>query len=217
LAGARRPHAQGHRADARRRRIRSAQAFLDGLIGGMLRRVDAGQHDPLGCAAFCRSRDVRGGPPGMKPAARPKNPQFSSGPCAKRPGWSLGRLEAACVGRSHRSAEGKAKLAEVIDLSRKVLGLPADYRLGIVPGSDTGAVEMALWSLLGARGVDVLAWESFGKGWLADVVQQLKLKDVRSFEADYGAIPDLGQVDSNRDIVFTWNGTTSGVRVPNGD
>jgi len=153
----------------------------------------------------------------MKPNARPRNPQFSSAPCAKRPGWSLGQLEAACVGRSHRSAEGKAKLAEAIDRSRKILGMPADYRLGIVPGSDTGAVEMALWSLLGARGVDLLAWEAFGKGWVADVVQQLKLKDVRSFEADYGALPDLGQADSDRDIVFTWNGTTSGVRVPDGD
>ncbi len=153
----------------------------------------------------------------MQPATRPKNPQFSSGPCAKRPGWSLAQLEAACVGRSHRSAEGKAKLAEVIERSRKLLGLPADYRLGIVPASDTGAVEMALWSLLGARGVDLLAWESFGKGWVADVVQQLKLKDVRSFEADYGALPDLRQADAGRDIVFTWNGTTSGVRVPNGD
>ena len=153
----------------------------------------------------------------MQPATRPKNPQFSSGPCAKRPGWSLTELKAACVGRSHRSVEGKAKLAEVIDRSRKVLGLPAGYRLGIVPGSDTGAVEMALWSLLGARGVDVLAWESFGKGWVADVVQQLKLKDVRTFEADYGALPDLRQADADRDIVFTWNGTTSGVRVPNGD
>jgi len=153
----------------------------------------------------------------MQPARRPKNPQFSSGPCAKRLGWSLGQLEAACVGRSHRSSEGKAKLAEVIDRSRKILGMPADYRLGIVPASDTGAVEMALWSLLGARGVDVLAWESFGKGWVTDVVQQLKLKDVRSFEAEYGALPDLRQAGGDRDIVFTWNGTTSGVRVPNGD
>ena len=153
----------------------------------------------------------------MQRATRPKNPQFSSGPCAKRPGWSLAQLEAACVGRSHRSSEGKAKLAEVINRSRKILGLPVDYRLGIVPGSDTGAVEMALWSLLGARGVDVLAWESFGKGWVADIVQQLKLKDVRSFEADYGALPDLRQADADRDIVFTWNGTTSGVRVPSGD
>jgi phosphoserine aminotransferase len=153
----------------------------------------------------------------VKPNQRPKNPQFSSGPCAKRPGWSLPALKAACVGRSHRSSEGKAKLADVIERSRAVLGIPADYRLGIVPASDTGAVEMALWSLLGARGVDLLAWESFGKGWVADVVQQLKLKDVRTFEADYGALPDLSQADSDRDIVFTWNGTTSGVRVPDGD
>ncbi len=153
----------------------------------------------------------------MQPPNRPKNPHFSSGPCAKRSGWSLTELKAACVGRSHRSSEGRAKLAEVIDRSRKILSMPADYRLGIVPASDTGAVEMALWSLLGARGVDVLAWESFGKGWVADVVQQLKLKDVRSFEADYGALPDLRQAAADRDIVFTWNGTTSGVRVPNGD
>src|SRR5262249_25037282 len=151
------------------------------------------------------------------PAVRPKNPQFSSGPCAKRPGWSLTELKAACVGRSHRSGEGKAKLAEVIERSRRILGLPTGYRLGIVPASDTGAVEVALWSLLGARGVDLLAWEAFGKGWVADVVQQLKLTDVCTFEADYGAIPDLRQADSNRDIVFTWNGTTSGVRVPDGD
>jgi len=154
---------------------------------------------------------------GVKPSVRPKNPQFSSGPCAKRPGWSLAALEAACVGRSHRSAEGRAKLAEVIARSRTILGMPADYRLGIVPASDTGAVEMALWSLLGARGVDLLAWESFGKGWVADVVQQLKLTDVRTFEAAYGRLPDLRQADGDRDIVFTWNGTTSGVRVPDGD
>src|SRR5215813_6151907 len=183
----------------------------------MLHRIDAVQHEPLGCGAFQgydvqkESRRV------IRPAARPKNPHFSSGPCAKRPGWSLSQLEAACVGRSHRSAAGKAKLAEAIDRSRKLLGMPAAYHLGIVPASDTGAVEMALWSLLGPRGVDVLAWESFGKGWVADVVQQLKLKDVRSFEADYGALPDLSQVDCDRDIVFTWNGTTSGVRVPHGD
>jgi phosphoserine aminotransferase len=153
----------------------------------------------------------------VKPSTRPKNPHFSSGPCAKRPGWSLAGLEAACVGRSHRSREGRAKLAEVIARSRAILGLPADYRLGIVPGSDTGAVEMALWSLLGARGVDLLAWESFGKGWVADVVQQLKLPDVRVFDADYGRLPDLTQIDSDRDVVFTWNGTTSGVRVPDGN
>jgi len=153
----------------------------------------------------------------VTPPLRPLNPQFSSGPCAKRPGWSLAALKGACVGRSHRSTEGKARLAEVIERSRAILGIPSDYRLGIVPASDTGAVEMALWSLLGARGVDVLAWESFGKGWVADIVQQLKLTDVRTFESDYGRIPDLRQVDADRDIVFTWNGTTSGVRVPDGD
>src|SRR5215813_384939 len=153
----------------------------------------------------------------MKPNVRPRRPQFSSGPCAKRPGWSAQALADACVGRSHRSDAGRAKLAEVIALSKSVLGMPADYRLGIVPGSDTGAVEMALWSLLGPRGIDVLAWEAFGKTWVGDVVQQLKLKDVRVFEADYGKLPNLRQADAARDIVFTWNGTTSGVRVPNGD
>jgi phosphoserine aminotransferase len=153
----------------------------------------------------------------MKPNARPANPCFSSGPCAKRPGWTPQALADACLGRSHRSKAGKAKLKEVIDRSRAILGLPADYRIGIVPGSDTGAVELALWSFLGARGVDILAWESFGEGWITDAVKQLKLKDVRTFRADYGKLPDLAQVDFDRDVVFTWNGTTSGVRVPNGD
>ena len=153
----------------------------------------------------------------MKPLARPANPCFSSGPCAKRPGWSLEVLRDACLGRSHRSKAGKAKLKEVIDRTRAILGVPADYRIGIVPGSDTGAVELALWSLLGARGVDLLAWESFGEGWITDAVKQLKLKDVRTLRADYGVLPDLRQVDFSRDVVFTWNGTTSGVRVPNGD
>ncbi|HYH21061.1 MAG TPA: phosphoserine transaminase, partial [Azospirillum sp.] len=148
---------------------------------------------------------------------RPRNPHFSSGPCAKRPGWSLDALEGALLGRSHRSKPGKAKLKEVIDLSRAVLGVPGDYRIGIVPASDTGAVEMALWSLLGARGVDMLAWESFGKEWVTDVTKQLKLPDARVLQAGYGALPDLGQVDFARDVVFTWNGTTAGVRVPNGD
>ena len=152
----------------------------------------------------------------MKPAVRPRRPQFSSGPCAKRPGWSAAALADACVGRSHRSDAGRAKLAEVIALSKSILGMPADYRLGIVPASDTGAVEMALWSLLGARGVDVLAWEAFGKTWVGDVVQQLKLKDVRVFEADYGKLPDLRQADWSHDVVFPWNGTTSGVKVPDG-
>ena len=152
-----------------------------------------------------------------KPAVRPQRPFFSSGPCAKRPGWSLEGLNAALLGRSHRSKPGKARLQEVIDRTRRVLGVPADYRIGIVPASDTGAVEMALWSLLGARGVDMLAWESFGAGWVTDVVKQLKLGDVRTLEAPYGKLPDLSQVSPERDVVFTWNGTTSGVRVPNGD
>ena len=153
----------------------------------------------------------------MKPTARPKNTHFSSGPCAKRPGWTLEALSDALLGRSHRSKPGKAKLAEVIELSRTILGIPADYRIGIVPASDTGAVEMAMWSLLGARPVDMLAWESFGKDWVTDVVKQLKLADARTLQADYGSLPDLSQVDFGHDVVFTWNGTTSGVRVPNAD
>jgi phosphoserine aminotransferase len=152
-----------------------------------------------------------------KPSVKPSNPNFSSGPCAKRPGWSLSALERALVGRSHRSKEGRARLKEAIELSRQVLALPAGYRLGIVPASDTGAVEMALWSLLGARGVDVFAWESFGQGWVTDIRKQLKLEDLRVFEADYGLLPDLYQADPGRDVVFTWNGTTSGVRVPDAD
>ncbi len=153
----------------------------------------------------------------MKPQLRPRVPQFSSGPCAKRPGWTPAALEDACLSRSHRSQPAKAKLAAVIDRSKALLGMPDDWRLGIVPASDTGAVEAALWSLLGPRGVDMLAWESFGKTWVTDVVKQLKLTDVRVLEADYGDLPDLGQVDFARDVVFTWNGTTSGVRVPDGD
>ncbi|TWB12349.1 phosphoserine aminotransferase [Nitrospirillum amazonense] len=152
-----------------------------------------------------------------KPESRPSNPNFSSGPCAKRPGWTLEALKGALVGRSHRSKPGKAKLQEVIDRSRALLNIPADYRIGIVPASDTGAVEMALWSLLGARGVDMVAWESFGKDWVTDVVKQLKLADARTFTAGYGKLPDLAQVDFKNDVVFTWNGTTSGVRVPDGD
>jgi len=148
-----------------------------------------------------------------KPALRPVNPQFSSGPCAKIPGWTPQHLSDALVGRSHRSAPGKARLKRAIDLTREVLQVPADYRIGIVPASDTGAVEMAMWSLLGERGVDMLAWESFGEGWVTDVVKQLKLKDVRKLLAPYGALPDLASVDFSRDVVFTWNGTTSGVRV----
>ncbi len=152
-----------------------------------------------------------------KPAMRPGNPRFSSGPCAKRPGWSLEALQDAILGRSHRSKPGKARLKEAIDLTREVLQVPDDHRIGIVPASDTGAVEMAIWSLLGERGVDVLAWESFGQGWVTDIVKQLKLGDVRKIEAPYGELPDLSTVDTDRDVVFTWNGTTSGVRVPDGD
>lgn len=152
-----------------------------------------------------------------KPARRPLTPYFSSGPCAKRPGWSPQILIDAALGRSHRSKEGKAKLVEVIDRTRRILGIPADYRIGIVPASDTGAVEMALWSLLGPRPVDMVAWESFGAEWVTDVAKQLKLKDMRRIEAPYGHLPDLAQVDWSHDVVFTWNGTTSGVRVPDGD
>ncbi len=151
------------------------------------------------------------------PALRPANPNFSSGPCAKRPGWSLDVLKGAALGRSHRAKVGKQKLKEAIDLTRAVLEVPETHLIGIVPASDTGAVEMALWSLLGARGVDVVAWESFGLGWVTDVVKQLKLADARTIKADYGLLPDLGQVDFSRDVVFAWNGTTSGVRVPNAD
>lgn len=151
------------------------------------------------------------------PDVRPANPNFSSGPCAKRPGWSLDALKDAALGRSHRAKIGKAKLQQAIDLTREVLQVPADYRIGIVPASDTGAVEMALWSLLGERGVDMVAWESFGSGWVTDVVKQLKLTDVRRIEAPYGELPELAGIDFDRDVVFTWNGTTSGVRVPNGD
>ncbi|MBP1848837.1 phosphoserine transaminase [Rhizobium halophytocola] len=152
-----------------------------------------------------------------KPALRPGNTHFSSGPCSKRPGWSLEALSDAALGRSHRAKIGKTKLADAIDLTREILNVPADYRIGIVPASDTGAVEMALWSLLGERGVDMVAWESFGSGWVTDVVKQLKLADARKFEAPYGELPDLSAVDFDRDVVFTWNGTTSGVRVPNAD
>ena len=152
-----------------------------------------------------------------KPNLRPLRPHFSSGPTAKRPGWSTAALAAACLGRSHRSKQAKAKLAEALELSRRILGLPAGYRIGIVPGSDTGAVEMALWSLLGARGVDVLAWEAFGRSWASDIARQLKLADLRTLEVPYGKLPDLKAVDFSRDVVFTWNGTTSGVRVPDGD
>lgn len=153
----------------------------------------------------------------VRPSQKPNRPWFSSGPCAKRVGWSLEGLGNAWLARSHRTPEGKARLAEVIDRSSELLGLPTDWRLGIVPASDTGAVEIALWSLLGARGVDMLAWESFGHGWINDVTKQLRLPGVRALTAEYGLLPDLNGVDFDRDVVFTWNGTTSGVRVPNGD
>jgi len=151
------------------------------------------------------------------PAVRPANACFSSGPCAKRPGWTPAVLKDAALGRSHRAKVGKAKLKLAIDLTREILGAPGDYRIGITPGSDTGAVEMALWTLLGARGVDVLAWESFGDGWVTDVVKQLKIKDARTLRAAYGELPDLTEVNFDNDVVFTWNGTTSGVRVPDVD
>lgn len=152
----------------------------------------------------------------QKPARKPANPCFSSGPCAKRPGWTLAALEKAMVGRSHRAGPLKAQLAEIIEKHRTILGIPAEYRIGIVPASDTGAVEMALWSLLGPRGVDALAWESFGKEWVKDIKSELKIKDLRVFDAAYGELPDFSQVDCDRDVVFVWNGTTSGARVPDG-
>ncbi|HUO91656.1 MAG TPA: phosphoserine transaminase [Rhizomicrobium sp.] len=154
---------------------------------------------------------------GIKPAVRPARPFFSSGPCAKRPGWTPDALKNALVGRSHRSKPGKEKLKAAIDKTREILRIPNDYRVGIVPASDTGAVEMALWSLLGPRPVDVFAWESFGEDWVTDTVKQLKIKDAKTFKADYGKLPELDKADPDHDIVFLWNGTTSGVRVPNGD
>ena len=152
-----------------------------------------------------------------KPNLKPDNPNFSSGPTTKRPNWSLSNLKSAHLGRSHRSAECKSKLSEVITRTKKILNLPEDYLLGIMPGSDTGALEASLWNLLGLRGVDVLAWENFGKDWVIDVVDQLKIKNLNVFEADYGDLPNLSKVNFNNDVIFTWNGTTSGVRVPNGD
>jgi len=152
-----------------------------------------------------------------KPALKPHCPNFSSGPCAKRPGWTLDVLKGAFIGRSHRAVGGKAKLKEVIDLHRKTLSIPDDYLIAIVPASDTGAIEMAMWSMLGERGVDVLVWENFSNDWMIDVVNQLKISDARTFKADYSQIPDLLQVDTDRDVVFVWNGTTSGVRLPHTD
>jgi len=153
----------------------------------------------------------------VKPANRPQNPNFSSGPCAKRPGWSVEALNNAFLGRSHRSRLGRERLKEVITRSKSILGIPETYVCGIVPASDTGAIELAMWSLLGARGVDMVAWESFGSSWVTDVQKQLKLSDCRTIKADYGVLPDLSQIDCDRDVVFTWNGTTSGVKTPNGD
>jgi len=152
-----------------------------------------------------------------QPAVRPRVPHFSSGPCAKRPGYDPANLKDAALGRSHRSKEGKAKLKLAIDKTRAILGVPDDYLIGITPASDTGAFEMAMWSVLGERGVDVLAWESFGQGWVSDILKELKIEDARKLDADYGELPDLTQVNFARDVVFTWNGTTSGVRVPTGD
>ncbi|MBB3973565.1 phosphoserine transaminase [Hansschlegelia beijingensis] len=153
----------------------------------------------------------------VAPRVRPQNPNFSSGPCSKRPGWSLDALKDAALGRSHRSPLGRAKLKEAIDLTREVLEVPASHRIAIVPGSDTGAVEMAMWSLLGARGVEVLAWESFGAIWVTDAVAQLRLPNVKATVAEFGKLPDLSAVDFDNDVVFTWNGTTAGVCVPNAD
>src|SRR5215472_5844757 len=154
---------------------------------------------------------------GKEPAVRPARPFFSSGPCAKRPGWTPESLNAALLGRSHRSKPGKARLKEAIDRTKALLGVPANYRVGIVPASDTGAMEMAMWSLLGPLPVDLFAWESFGEDWVTDAAKQLRLKDARIFKAGYGALPDLKQASASHDIVFLWNGTTSGVRAPNGD
>src|SRR5215813_6737243 len=154
---------------------------------------------------------------GNRPAVRPARPFFSSGPCAKRPGWTTEALKGAALGRSHRSKAGKAKLKEAIDKTRRILGVPADYKIGIVPASDTGAVEMALWSMLGPKPVDAVSWESFGEDWVGDVLKELKIKESRQIKAGYGKLPDLTQTNPAHDIVFLWNGTTSGVRVPNGD
>src|SRR5690606_20716116 len=180
------------------------------------RRPGGGGPQAIRCALPAPAPFARSPVSVPKPTSRPLRPQFSSGPCAKRPGWSLDALKGALVGRSHRAKEPKARLQAVIERSKAILGMPAGWRLAIVPASDTGAVEMALWSLLGPRPVDVLAWESFGQEWVTDVTKQLRL-DARVLAAPYGALPDLAQVDFARDVVFPWNGTTSGVRVPDGD
>ncbi len=194
-----------------------------GTADGRSALDEPGARAPHGChAAEGRVASASPDPDPMtmsldRPRTRPANPCFSSGPCAKRPGWSLDALSGALLGRSHRAADGRARLREVIDRSRDLLGLPADWRLGIVPASDTGAVEMAIWSLLGPRPVDVLAFESFTAAWANDVVAQLRLPDARVLQADYGALPDLAAIDWSRDVVFAWNGTTSGVRLPGAD
>ena len=152
-----------------------------------------------------------------KPKTKPNNPNFSSGPTTKRPNWSLSNLESALLGRSHRSFECKERLKKVIDKTKEILGMPENYLLGIMPGSDTGALEASLWSMLGARGVDVLAWENFGKEWIVDIVDELKIQNVNVLDVDYGFLPDFKKVNFSNDVIFTWNGTTSGVKVPNGD
>jgi phosphoserine aminotransferase len=174
----------------------------------------AGRHLPTGGHIFELRITMS---PSAKPAIKPASPHFSCGPTKKRPGWSASNFDISVLGRSHRAKHPKAKIQSVLSKMRSILGLPADYHIAIVPGSNTGAVEMALWSLLGARGVDVLAWEAFGKAWVADVIRQLKVPDARAIEANYGDLPDLGTVNFDNDVVFTWNGTTSGVRVPHGD
>ena len=155
--------------------------------------------------------------PSAKPTIKPNNPRFSSGPCSKRPGWTIAALEKALLGRSHRSAEAKSILQDTIDLHREIMGIPDDYRVGIMPGSNTGAFEAAMWCLLGQRGVDVLAWENFSQVWAKDAVDEMKLKDLRSFITPYGEIPNLAEIDTDRDVIFPWNGTTSGVAVPHTD
>lgn len=174
----------------------------------------AGRHLPTGGHIFELRITMS---PSAKPAIKPASPHFSCGPTKKRPGWSASNFDISVLGRSHRAKHPKAKIQSVLSKMRSILGLPADYHIAIVPGSNTGAVEMALWSLLGARGVDVLAWEAFGKAWVADVIRQLKVPDARAIEANYGDLPDLGTVNFDNDVVFTWNGTTSGVRIPHGD
>jgi phosphoserine aminotransferase len=195
-------------------RIFQASATLNGLQSDVSRNIpDSGTPFPNEGHISVRITEMTT----AKPDIRPNNPQFSSGPCTKPSGWSLDLLRDAALGRSHRAAIGKSKLQDASEFTRDVLGVPDDYRIGIVPASDTGAMEMAMWSLLGARGVDMMSWESFGAGWVTDVTKQLKLENVTHHSADYGHLPDLNAVNFDNDVVFTWNGTTSGVRVPNAD